>query len=127
MRIVRIKARFYGFSGCPTTNRSALCRPATGRPTGDARADLFAADGPQDVAVLPEVEDKDRHVVLHAVGDRRAVHNAEVPLADGRIVELAIEHRVRIPLGVVAVNTIDACRLEQNVGLQLQRALSSGG
>src|SRR5260221_3171128 len=91
------------------------------RPAGDERADFLAADGAEDVAVFAEVEDENWHVVFHAVGDGRAIHYAEVPFADGGIIELAVEDGVRVPLGVVAIDAIDARGLEQDVGVKLHR------
>src|SRR5947209_12429213 len=75
--------------------------------TADQRTDFFAADGAEDVTVLAEIENEDRHVVLHAVGDRGTVHDAEIPLADGGVIQLAVQHGMRIPLGIVAIDAID--------------------
>src|SRR4029077_19315814 len=46
----------------------------------DERADLLAADDPIYVALVPDVEDVDRQVVVHAERERRRVHHLEPPL-----------------------------------------------
>ena len=58
--------------------------------------------------------------MLHALGDGRRIHHAQVLLADRMIAQLAIEHGVRILFRIVAVNAVDARGLQQDVGLEFQ-------
>src|SRR6202035_2232715 len=55
---------------------------------GDQRADLFAADYADDVALFAHAEDHHGHVVVFAEGDGGGVHDAEVEAEDVRVGDL---------------------------------------
>src|SRR3954453_16358294 len=56
----------------------------------DQRADPLTCDGPGDVAVAQQVEDDDRHLVVHAEADGRRVGHPELLGEDGRVVEAVV-------------------------------------
>src|SRR2546421_4235649 len=46
----------------------------------DEGADVLAEDDPLDVALSEQVEDDDRHQIVHAQGQRSAVHDRKAPI-----------------------------------------------
>ena len=89
----------------------------------DQRPDALAQHGLLDVALLAEVEHQDRHVVLHALGDRLGVHHPQVLPQDVLVAQLAVEHGVRVLLRIVAEDAVHAGGLQQDVGVEFQGPL----
>ncbi len=99
-----------------------VCR----RFAADHGAELLAADGPFDVAIVAVVEHQDWQIVFHAVGDCRGVHHAQLLLADLLVGKLSVEYGMGVFLGIVAVDALDAGRLHQDVSPQFQSFLGGG-
>ena len=72
------------------------------------------------------VEDQDRQVVFHAVGDGRGVHDAQVAVADFFVGELAEQRGGRVFFGVGGEDAVDARGLHEDVGFELHRFLGGG-
>src|SRR6476469_8825438 len=70
-------------------------------------ADVFAARGPADVAGLLQIERNQRDLVVHAEGQGRGVHNAQVFLQGVPVVQGKIAPRGRIEPRVGVIHTID--------------------
>ena len=60
------------------------------------------------------------------MSDGGAVHDLQILLEDRRVVELAVQHGVRVLFGVFAVDPVDAGCFHQDLGLQLQRPQRGG-
>src|SRR5262245_18483371 len=84
------------------------------------------SEGLLQVPFAAVVENENRQVMLFAERDRRAVHEPQVLLEYFRIGQIAIHHRVRIALGIVAVYTVITGSLEQDVRVELERPLRRG-
>src|SRR6476646_618275 len=72
----------------------------------DERADSRPAHRSLDVALFLVIKNQDRHVVFHALRDRRGIHDAQILFAHRVIAQLAIQQGMRIFFRVVAVNPI---------------------
>src|SRR6266536_1760476 len=94
---------------------------------GDQRADLLAADGPDDVPLAHEREHHDRQPVVHAQADRRGIHHLQ-PAAEVLTVVQPLEpDRVRGGVRIRVVDAVDLGALEHGVGADLQRPLRGRG
>ncbi len=87
----------------------------------------MTTNGLHNITIFFEVEDKDRQAVCMTLGNRSRVHDFKVFRDDRFIVQLAKEDSVRVFLGVIAVNAVDSRRLENDIGVQLQTSIGSGG
>src|SRR5262245_43061820 len=64
--------------------------------TRDRRADRLAEDDLADVARLTKVENHDRQPVVHAQGDRRGVHDLQLPFEHLEIGDRPVLRRLRV-------------------------------
>src|ERR1044071_6399330 len=74
--------------------------------TGGAHqgADLLTTDRSRDVPLGEEVEDEDRHVVVHAEAEGRGVGDVEAALQHLAVGDVVEHQRVRVDLGVGRVD-----------------------
>ena len=92
----------------------------------NTRADALSRNGFFDITVLLEIEDEDRNLVFAALRNGGAVHDTEVLVNDGVVIQFAVEDCVRIFFWVIAIDTVDAGRFQYDIRAQLQRPLGRG-
>src|SRR5260370_10218584 len=90
------------------------------------RADFLAEHDTFDVARLQQIEDDDRHVVVHAERKRRVVHHLDATIENLEISESFEFDRVGITLRVCRVNAVNLGRLEDYVRFDLHSAKRGG-
>lgn len=93
----------------------------------DQRADLFARDDADDVALLSHAEDHHGHVVVAAQRYGCGIHDSQVEPEDIVVGDLREACCVRVLLGVSRVDAVDRGGLQKNVGSDLHRAQGSCG
>src|SRR5216683_7902670 len=93
----------------------------------DQRADLLAADGPDDVPLAHEGEHHDRQPVIQAQADRRGVHHLQPTAEVLTVVQPHEADRVRRGVRIGVVDAVDLGALEDRVRADLQGSLRGGG
>src|ERR1700690_2150767 len=88
----------------------------------DERADGLAHRHSYYIAVHIQIKDRDGQLVVAAHGDRRGVHDAQIPGQDIRIRDVAKAHSIGVTHGVLVVHAIDARGLGDHFGVDLQAA-----
>ena len=86
----------------------------------NSRTNSLSADGLDDIPFLLEIKNQDREFMRAALRDGCRVHDLEILLDDGVVVQFAIKDCVRIFFWVLAVDAIDPSSLQDNIGFEFQ-------
>ena len=84
-------------------------------PTGSTLDDVYQS------IFGPNIDHRDRQIVVHAHRDRRTIHYAYPHIEGIYIRELLKAAGITVFLRVFVVDCVHLCRLDQNLGIDLHR------